>query len=225
MLVGRSYDAFLDDIDVPFTPTTRRLMTHLLDETEEDYQGLINTLKQLGVVVKRPNRSDYKKGFGHRLNGAYLMTPRDDQIVIDNKIIMGQYHTTLGQGFLSALSDYEKAYLPDPAFKNIVCSSIVRLGEDIIVDDDINANTDLHASRLRKYFEPLGYNIIYTKTHDVKMKNNISHGDAVFAVLRPGLILHAESSSEYSEKIFGNWDYIKVDKDIKLTFRRTFSKI
>ena len=29
-------------------------MTHLLDETEEDYQGLINTLKQLGVVVKRP---------------------------------------------------------------------------------------------------------------------------------------------------------------------------
>ena len=48
VLVGRSYDAaFLDDIDVPFTPTTRRLMTHLLDETEEDYQGLINTLKQL----------------------------------------------------------------------------------------------------------------------------------------------------------------------------------
>ena len=63
------------------------------------------------------------------------MTPRDDQIVIDNKIIMGQYHTTLGQGFLSALSDYKKYFLPDPAFKNIICSSIVRLGEDIIVDD------------------------------------------------------------------------------------------
>ena len=96
--------------------------------------------------------------------------------------------------------------------------------KDIIVDDDINANTDLHASRLRKHFEPLGYNIIYTKTHDVKMKNNISHGDAVFAVLRPGLILHAESSSEYSEKIFGNWDYIKVDKDIKLTSGVPFQK-
>ena len=46
---------------------------------------------------------------------------------------MGQYHTTLGQGFLSALSDYEKAYLPDPAFKNIVCSSIVRLGKILLL--------------------------------------------------------------------------------------------
>ena len=26
------------------------------------------------------------------------MTPRDDQIVIDNKIIMGQWHTSLGKG-------------------------------------------------------------------------------------------------------------------------------
>ncbi len=225
VLVGRSYDTtFLDDLEVPFTPTTRRLMTYLLDETEEDYQGLIKTLKQLGVSVKRPSRSDYKKGFGHRLNGAYLMNPRDDQIVIDNKIIMGQYHTSLGQGFLSALSDYKKSFLPDPAFKNIVCSSIVRLGEDIIVDDDVYANTDYHASRLRKYFEPLGYNIIYTKTHDVKMKNKISHGDAVFAILRPGLILHAESNSEYSEKIFGNWDYIKVDKEVKLTGGVPFQK-
>ena len=156
VLVGRSYDtSFLEEIDVPFTPTTKRLMTHLLDETEEDYQGLVNTLKSLGVSVKRPAPSDYKKGFGHRLNGAYLMTPRDDQIVIDKKIIMGQYHTSLGQGFLPALSDYKKSFLPDPAFKNIVCSSIVRLGEDIIVDDDITAFGTPSDERMKENISPL----------------------------------------------------------------------
>ena len=52
VLVGRCYTMnHFDSYDVPFTPTTRRLMTHLLDETEEDYQGLINTLKKLNVKV------------------------------------------------------------------------------------------------------------------------------------------------------------------------------
>ena len=48
-------------------------MTYLLDETEEDYQGLIKTLKQLGVSSKRP-MFGYKRFW--RLNGAYLMNPR-----------------------------------------------------------------------------------------------------------------------------------------------------
>lgn len=224
VLVGRSYDtSFLDDLEVPFTPTTKRLMTHLLDETEEDYQGLINTLKKLGVSVKRPSSSDYKKGFGHKLNGAYLMTPRDDQIVIDNKIVMGQYHTSLGKGYASALQEYKKSFLPDPAFKNIACSSIVRLGEHIIVDDDKYANTDLHASRLRKYFEPLGYKIIYTKTHDVKMKNQISHADSVFSILKPGLILLADINSTIIPE-FQKWDIINVTKDQKLSAAVPFQK-
>lgn len=225
VLVGRSYDTkFLDSIDVPFTPTTKRLMTHLLDETEEDYQELIKTLQNLGVKVRRPDVTAYSKGFGHHLNGAYLMTPRDDQIVIDNKIVMGQYHTSIGQGYNTALKGYEKSFLPDPAFKNIVGSSIVRLGDHIIVDSNKHANTDAHASRLKKYFEPLGYQIIYTKTHDLKMKNKISHSDAAFAILKPGLILHAESSATYSKEIFTDWDYIMVKKDERLTEAAVFQK-
>lgn len=224
VLVGRSYDAkWLDTLDVPFTSTTKRLMTHLLDETEEDYQGLVETLKQLNVTVRRPEVSAYKKGHGHNLSGAYLMTPRDDQIVIDKKIIMGQYHTTLGQGYATAIQDYKKYFLPDPAFKNIVCSSIVRLGEHIIVDDSDFANTDLHAARLKKYFEPLGYKIIYTKTHDVKMKNQVSHADAVFATLKPGLILLADNVSTVLPE-FRKWDIIKVEKDKKLSAGVPFQK-
>ena len=42
------------------------------------------------------------------------MTPRDDQIVIDNKIIMGQWHTSLGKGFAIPLSHYKNRFLTRP---------------------------------------------------------------------------------------------------------------
>ena len=222
VLVGRCYDTkFLDSLDIPFTNKTKSLMTHLLDETEEDYQNLINTLNKLGVEVKRPSSSEYKKSYGSRFSGAYLMNPRDDQIVIDNKLILGQWHSPISKGFLDCLSEYSDSFLPDPVFRDIEGSSIVRLGEHIIVDSNEFANREKHAQRLKDYFEPLGYTIIYTKTHNYKFKNNLSHADSVFAILKPGLILHANENSDYSENIFPKWDLIKANK-IKDTPFRTF---
>ena len=214
VLVGRCYDNnFIDSLDIPFTKQTRSLMTHLIDETEEDYQTLVKTLESLGVTVRRPSKDAYVKGMGHHLAGGYLMTPRDDQIVIDNKIIFGQWHTSLGKGFALPLSHYKKHFLPDPVFKKIDCSSIVRLGEHIIVDNNEFSNRPKHVEKLKTYFEPLGYKIIYTKTHDFKFKNKLSHADSVFAILKPGLILHGAEDSHYSENIFSGWDYIKVDPE------------
>src|SRR5210317_321732 len=78
VLVGRGYNIeFFESLDIPFTPKTKRLMTYLLDETEEDIQNLANTLTTLGVTVRRPSFNAYKTGHGHHLAGAYLMTPRD----------------------------------------------------------------------------------------------------------------------------------------------------
>ena len=121
----------------------------------------------------------------------------------------------LGKGFAIPLSHYKKDFLPDPVFKGIDCSSIVRLGEHIIVDNNEFSNRPKHVEKLKAYFEPLGYKIIYTKTHDFKFKNKLSHVDAVFAILKPGFIFHASEDSHYSENIFSGWDYIKVDdKDL-----------
>ena len=112
VLVGRCYDTdFLESLDIPFTKKTKSLMSHLLDETEEDYQNLINTLNKLGVKVKRPSPSEYKKSYGSRLSGAYLMNLRDDHIVIDNKIILGQWHSPIGKGFVNCLSEYSDSFL------------------------------------------------------------------------------------------------------------------
>jgi len=223
VLVGRGYNIeFFESLDIPFTPKTKRLMTYLLDETEEDIQNLANTLTTLGVTVRRPSFNAYKTGHGHHLAGAYLMTPRDDQIVIDNKLVMGQYHTSLGKGFATCLEDYKDHFLPDPVFKNIACASIIRLGEDIIVDSNEFASTEKHVERLKKYFEPLGYNIIFTKTHNFKFKNDLSHADSIFAILKPGLIIHAKEDSHYSENIFKGWDFIKVENEERSTQNLAF---
>ena len=223
VLVGRSIDIdFFKQTDIPFTKQTTSLMTHLLDETEEDYQKLVDTLVKLDVKVVRPDKTAYINDNNmHNLTGAYLMNPRDHQIVIDNKIIFGQWDTTIGKGFLTALKGYKKSFLPDPVFKRINCASIVRLGEDIIVDNNKDSNTQVQVNRLKKYFEPLGYNIIYTKTHNLTFKNNVSHSDAVFSILKPGLILHAEENSDYSETLFKGWDFIKVEKEENIRQQHT----
>ena len=213
VLVGTSYDMkFLESLDIPFTPTTKRLMSYLLDETEEDYQKLISTLKQLNVEVVRPSKDGYENKWTGRLTGAQLMNPRDNQIVIDNKILWGYFKSESGKGFSKTLIDYKNHFLLDPKFEGLVCASIVRLGEHIIVDNNDWANTDSHVKRLKQYFEPLGYKIIYNKTHDYKFKNNVSHSDAVFSILKPGLILHASVNTDYSETIFKNWDLIRADR-------------
>ena len=44
VLVGRCYNIkHFESLDIPYSSTTKSLMTHLLEETEEDFQTLIDT--------------------------------------------------------------------------------------------------------------------------------------------------------------------------------------
>ena len=210
VLVGRSYNKkYIESLDVPFSDTTKRLMIDLLDETEEDYQNLTNTLESLDVKVIRPEEDVYLNN--KKETFPYLMNPRDDQIVVDNKIIFGRPTDIQGRVVHNILEKYKKSFLPDPRFRDINCASIVRLGEDIIVDTHPDGNNKSIPLYLKKYFEPLGYNIIDTETHDFRFKNRVAHSDAVFSILKPGVILHAKYDSQYyAEKIFTNWDFCKV---------------
>lgn len=226
VLVGRSYDKeYLEKIRAPFSQETKRLMNYLLDETEEDYQILIDTLLKLDVKVVRAEKNVYHTA--KKESYPFLANPRDDQIVIDNKIIFGHWSYTQGKATREILKDYREHFLPDPAFNRINCPSIVRLGEDIIVDTSRYGNDKKIAKRLEKYFKPLGYNIIHTITHDFKFANNQAHSDAVFAILKPGCILHANyDSSYYAQGIFPGWDMCKVPKEKEaLKFHKNWVEI
>lgn len=80
--VGRSYPPeFYSWITIPHV---RQLFERIAAETEEDYQGLINKLREFGVQVIRPDLPEIKL----TNKGQYPappMFPRDEMIVIGNK--------------------------------------------------------------------------------------------------------------------------------------------
>lgn len=85
--VGRSYPPeFYSFIK---NTKARSVMERIAEETEEDYQNLINLLHTFGVTTVRPNISSYKKNTN--LNEKYSpppMTPRDYTAMIGDTFFM-----------------------------------------------------------------------------------------------------------------------------------------
>lgn len=186
------------------SPTTQRLLTQLLDETEEDYQNLIKVCEDFGVKVVRPIYSQ------HSLD-PYLMQPRDNAIVLDDKLVICQSaQLTAFDQYINPLGD--KNIIKNDFTKQLNPPSIVRVGKDIIVDKQTNieSNKEYGVNYLREWLSPLGYNIIFTETHNLKFKNNWSHTDACFSIQKPGVALTINEAELYTEKLFKKWDILTV---------------
>ena len=210
VLVGKSYSPkVLDRAANSMSSTTKRLLTYLLDETEEDYQNFINVLETYGATVYRPKypetfleeTSRYLKDWD-----ICLMNPRDHLIVLDNKIIISNGRKNLVKSFIVPLKKYAKYCRFDARSTQLACPSIIRLGKDIIIDNNKGANTEQAYNYIKDLLEPKGYNIIYTKTHNFKFKAEGCHSDGVFAVLKPGVLLTLKPKYMYTDGIFPNWD-------------------
>ena len=59
---------------------------------------------------------------------------------------------------------------------------------------------------IKKVYEPLGYTIHGGKAFNAKFKNPMSHGDALFAILKPGVILTYDKRHMVKDSLFANWD-------------------
>lgn len=55
---------------------------HIIDEANEDLEGLVNILEQAGVVVHRPDWMDFQE-----LGGMYNYCPRDRLLIAGEKIV------------------------------------------------------------------------------------------------------------------------------------------
>ena len=82
-IVGKSYNAkFYDYIK---NKKVRKVFYQIAEETEEDYQKLINVLESFGVQVLRPEVSDnYKDNIFQGTISPPPMTPRDISAMIGN---------------------------------------------------------------------------------------------------------------------------------------------
>jgi hypothetical protein len=201
-LVGRCYPPeFFDKIE---NPEVRSVMRRIAEETEEDYLALIAILEKFGVTVVRPtinadnNFEEYMliRADGTRVYQKPPMQPRDDLLVIGNKIFSTRPHGPQYVDFYDAIwndIEGEKFHAREhPALKGMCAPGITRVGHDVYFDEPV------FPEYITKYFEP------HYRCHHV---NTGGHSDAVFCPVTPGLIVSLRDYQEY-EKTFPGWEVV-----------------
>lgn len=210
VMIGRGLSPSIvenDSLRHKLTPTTKRLLIQLLDETEEDYQNLIKICKQFGVEVLRPAYS-LTDTFD-----PYLMNPRDELIVLDNSLICTNTAMGTSVDLLHPVAKEKEKIKRNKYTFGLMPPGIIRLGNDIILDRQRGqiANDKSSVDYVRNWLEPLGYRITYTPTHNFKFKAKISHSDAVLSLQKPGVLLTCINARNFTENIFKNWSACEVE--------------
>lgn len=212
VIVGRAYRPdyfeFLDDSQV------RNQLQQILAETEEDLDNLSRTIEQFGARVRRPDLVDKEQFIIGQIHssGAPLppLTPRDWQITLGNKLLR-----VLPMDELTNLcAEYEKSqpgsvvdphggkWNPDCILNGASASCIVRVGQDVFFDNSDYLRPDQTRWIVDNVLGP-EYRIHEAVTD--------GHGDAVFAILKPGVILSSKHDQNLNfERDFPGWDVCKV---------------
>ena len=209
LVVGKSWDSKAIVNLTNISSNNKILLTHLLDETEEDYQNLINIVETYGAKVFRPDYGNQNNIYEY----PSLMAPRDWSIVFDNDLIIGNFGKDTCKWFAEGLKEHAE-YIKRP--KELIGfnpASIIRLGKDIIVDVQKNSNSQSIVDYIKETYEPLGYTIHGGRTFNAKFKNPMHHGDAVFAILKPGVIITYNEHHIDKGSLFENWDVHVIEKD------------
>jgi len=219
VIVGSSYPGhyfdFIEDKNV------RYQLEHILNETEEDLNNLQKTIEKFGSVVRRPTLMN-KEGFQHNQlsgNGAPLppLTPRDWQITLGEKLLicapLEEMHPIINEyenkvpG--SVIDPFNRQWSPDVILNGGNASCIVRVGTDIFVD-----NSEFWTQEQTLWMQENVLDGRY-KIHEAITEG---HGDAVFAILKPGVLLSTYHADDLNlEDEFIGWDVLKLnDPSIKL---------
>ena len=212
VIVGRAYRPdyfeFLDDSQV------RNQLQQILAETEEDLDNLSRTIEQFGARVRRPDLVDKEQFIIGQIHssGAPLppLTPRDWQITLGNKLLrvlpMGELdnlcaeYATAQPG--SVVDPHGGKWNPDCILNGASASCIVRVGQDVFFDNSDYLRPDQTRWIVDNVLGP-EYRIHEAVTD--------GHGDAVFAILKPGVILSSKHDQNLNfERDFPGWDVCKV---------------
>lgn len=212
VIVGRAYTPdyfeFLEDSQV------RNQLQQILAETEEDLDNLTKTIEQFGARVRRPDLVDKEQFIIGQIHssGAPLppLTPRDWQITLGNKLLrvlpMGELdnlcaeYDTVQPG--SVIDPHGGRWNPDCILNGASASCIVRVGQDVFFDNSDYLRPDQTRWIVDNVLGP-EYRIHEAVTD--------GHGDAVFAILKPGVILSSKHDQNLNfDRDFPGWEVCKV---------------
>lgn len=236
-MVGRSYDPkFYDYIK---NTKVRKVFYKIAEETEEDYQKLINLLKSFNVEIIRPEVSDNYKDYAQApLIPPPPMAPRDHCAVIGNDFYINAVDVN------KIWNDIKGANWPDcPENFNDIASWILeesRTMYDLIwtkadfsyyniikymkQHSNVIMNKGISAAMTTRVGKDLYFGTVY-EGHDIsELKESVhpmfpnyrchvietyGHADSSFCPVVPGLIVSLVDMPTY-EKTFPGWEVISL---------------
>ena len=227
VIVGRAYPP--DYFDFISNPQVRAQLQQILAETEEDLANLSRTIEQYGARVRRPSLID-KQHFENlqiKSHGAPLppLTPRDWQISLGQKLlrvlpiselndICNEYQDqvvdlhrdwALANAYPAEMGEGDpdsEAFDPDCILNGASASCIVRVGRDVFFD-----NSDFLRPEQSRWITENVLGPEY-RVHEAVTDG---HGDAVFAILKPGVLLSSKHDVNLDlARDFPGWEVLKI---------------
>jgi len=213
VIVGRvhtpEYFDFIEDSQV------RDQLAQLLNETAEDLDNLQQVIEKYGAVVRRPDLPDidlFRRKQIKRPDGVPIppLTPRDWQITMGEKLLrvisvdetdnICNYYESQQPGCIVA--PHKDGYDEHHVMAGAVASCIVRVGTDVFFDNSEWMSTD--------QMNWINDNVLDSR-YRVRRAQTNGHGDAVFAILKPGVILSSmhDGDINYRES-FPGWEVCRV---------------
>jgi hypothetical protein len=208
VIVGRVYSP--DYFDFIADAQVRNQLQQILAETAEDLDNLQKTIEQYGAVVRRPDLPNKDQFISGQINsdGAPLppLTPRDWQISLGQKLLrvlpMQELNSICDLYNDQVVNPHGGTWDPDCILNGASASCIVRVGQDVFFDNSDYLRPDQTAWIVENCLGP-EYRIHEAITD--------GHGDAVFAILKPGVILSSKHDVNLNlAKDFPGWDVCKI---------------
>jgi len=215
VIVGTAYTP--DYFDFIEDATVRDQLAYILAETNEDLDNLQKVCETYGAIVKRPdlpnkdqfilNQIDPAPGFDP---GAPVppLTPRDWQISLGDKLLrvlkVDELDSICAEYGDSVINPHgEMGWDPECILNGASASCIVRVGTDVFFD-----NSDYLKPEQSRWIQENCLDSRY-RFHEAVTDG---HGDAVFAILKPGVLL----SSKWDDQLdldadFPGWDVSKLE--------------
>jgi hypothetical protein len=210
-VVGRVYPSnYFDHIQVD---SVRKQLDRILDETEQDLDNLAKIIREFGAVVHRPSLPD--KDLFQELQIRFKnvapppLTPRDHQITFGNRLLrllpLPELDSVCDDALAGGgivINPHMGAYDPDCVVAGAVASCILRVGTDVFFD-----NSDWMTPAQSQWIVE---NILGP---DYRIHEAVTdgHGDAVFAILKPGVILTTKHDDQIDlQKEFPGWEVLRL---------------
>lgn len=207
VIVGRAYSPdyfdFIDDAQV------RCQLQQILIETQEDLDNLQRTIEQYGAKVYRPDLPDKEDFIKRQILGKVPippLTPRDWQITLGQKLLriipLPELHAICDQFKDQVINPHGQHWNPECILNGASASCIVRVGRDIFFD-----NSDFLRPEQSRWI----VDNVLGPEYRIHEAVTDGHGDAVFAILKPGVIL----SSRHDENLdfasdFPGWEVLRI---------------